>query len=294
MSIAGDKGRNLEAVAFLALLLSFSSFSFITIVSKQVACFPGDIGTLKCPVSNPSSVSNRYSQSGTTTCTIIAGIYKNLCSVTFPAAFSTTPAINATIVEFNTNTLTWGGGQNIPLATIPFFTATPVAADGIWANMPVANTEFFGLTNNRVTAFISGTATVLLSIDVTAASNSATATLELDQNANAACTGAWTSLVSLSVFTAGQVAGSAVITPTSSSLCYRISGTNGGGMGDNPQFGNIAAQFLSQTQGYTIDKTGVSTTTLSYFVATTPVLPANKNLVLTWNVWVCLNGVSNC
>src|SRR5438876_6193516 len=46
-----DRKRNLEAISFLALLLSFGSVSLFSLVTKPVACFPGDIGTDKCPFS---------------------------------------------------------------------------------------------------------------------------------------------------------------------------------------------------------------------------------------------------
>jgi hypothetical protein len=36
----------------LALFLSFSSFSLYNLTNRPVACFPGDIGTLKCPLSS--------------------------------------------------------------------------------------------------------------------------------------------------------------------------------------------------------------------------------------------------
>lgn len=46
----GDTKRNIEAIALFALFLSFSSFSFINLVTRPVACFPGDIGFIKCPL----------------------------------------------------------------------------------------------------------------------------------------------------------------------------------------------------------------------------------------------------
>lgn len=46
----GDSKRNIEAIALLALLLTISTFSLINLTSKTVACFPGDIGTIKCPL----------------------------------------------------------------------------------------------------------------------------------------------------------------------------------------------------------------------------------------------------
>lgn len=52
----GDNRRNIEAIALLALFLSFSSFSFYNLVTKPVACFPGDIGSPKCPVSFPGKI----------------------------------------------------------------------------------------------------------------------------------------------------------------------------------------------------------------------------------------------
>jgi hypothetical protein len=52
MSLAGgDNERNISAIAVLALFLSFSSFSVVNLVTRPVACFPGDIGTSKCPLS---------------------------------------------------------------------------------------------------------------------------------------------------------------------------------------------------------------------------------------------------
>jgi hypothetical protein len=51
VSLAGsDNQRNISAIALLALFLSFSSFSFVNLVVRPVACFPGDIGTSKCPL----------------------------------------------------------------------------------------------------------------------------------------------------------------------------------------------------------------------------------------------------
>ena len=51
MGLAGsDNQRNIEAIALLALFLSFSTFSLYNLTNKPVACFPGDIGTSKCPI----------------------------------------------------------------------------------------------------------------------------------------------------------------------------------------------------------------------------------------------------
>ncbi len=51
MGLAGsDNQRNVEAIALLALFLSFSTFSLYNLTNKPVACFPGDIGTVKCPI----------------------------------------------------------------------------------------------------------------------------------------------------------------------------------------------------------------------------------------------------
>lgn len=44
----GDNKRNTQAIAIFALLLSFASFSFVNLVTRPIACFPGDIGTAKC------------------------------------------------------------------------------------------------------------------------------------------------------------------------------------------------------------------------------------------------------
>ena len=52
MGLGGSGKENVEAIAFLALLLTFS-FSFYAFVTRPIACFPGDIGTTKCPVSTP-------------------------------------------------------------------------------------------------------------------------------------------------------------------------------------------------------------------------------------------------
>jgi len=45
-----ERRRNLEAIAFLALILTFSSVSFFSLVTRPISCFPGDIGTVKCPI----------------------------------------------------------------------------------------------------------------------------------------------------------------------------------------------------------------------------------------------------
>lgn len=56
MGLAGHQSeRNVHAIAYLALILSFSAFSFFTITVHPVACFGGDIGTNKCPISPNSN-----------------------------------------------------------------------------------------------------------------------------------------------------------------------------------------------------------------------------------------------
>jgi len=61
----GDNRRNLEAIALLALFLSFSTFSFVNLVTRPVACFPGDIGSSKCPITTNNRITISFASSGT-------------------------------------------------------------------------------------------------------------------------------------------------------------------------------------------------------------------------------------
>lgn len=63
----GDSERNIQAIALFALLLSFASFSFVNLVTRPVACFPGDIGTPKCPLTSAQGLGTWYNMPAAST-----------------------------------------------------------------------------------------------------------------------------------------------------------------------------------------------------------------------------------
>jgi len=411
-----SKKLSVAAGIFLIFLLIIGDFAagVIGIASPKAAV-----------VSSPS----RFSQSGTTTCAITANTYKTNCSVTFPSAFSISPAINSTSLEFSTSTFLWGNGQTIPLATATFQTSgnyTQIITDNetvttntipnadtnirsflfngieatsymlvkangyvkctalsaiqpinfkikyvglppltqagntmqaqcsnlaqdfplsynigfnptnlgtitisltigatltdantsvvinsytiilqsegrIWQNMPDANTELYNDPGDRLALNTGSATSVLFSVMVLGAGGNGMpfATLELDQNSNAACTGTWLNVTTVNISVASPLLSSntASLTPVNAPRCWRVSGNFGGGVpleaGSGPVFGTIMAQFSTVNQGFIIDKTSVTTTTLNYFIAAIPVLALSKTLTLTWSAYVCTN-TSNC
>jgi len=116
MSLAGsDNQRNLQAIALLALFLSFSSFSFINLVTRPVACFPGDIGTIKCPY---TGATNPTLQRGTQGTTIAAGQSFGTVTVNFSPAYAVAPSCifgfytTATAVSLSGYPMTFFTGSN--------------------------------------------------------------------------------------------------------------------------------------------------------------------------------------
>jgi hypothetical protein len=95
LGLAGeDNQRNISAIALLALFLSFSSFSLYNLTTKPVACFPGDIGTVKCPLVAGTTYPNPSFWKQATSVTLGSGV----CTISalYVQGDGTTPGITVT------------------------------------------------------------------------------------------------------------------------------------------------------------------------------------------------------
>lgn len=311
----GDNKRNTQAIAIFALLLSFASFSFVNLVTRPVACFPGDIGTSKCPVSAGQP------DSGTAKMVFAPGTLENCtCIFNVPIIFHQTFSKPPSIVLTLMNDSACAGGVCTPYLTSQALSLTDshtILTSGnvaeTWATMPVALTEIFGNTRNRdyMGNDLSATAYGLEVNVVTAGSASAVLEVQFSPDQTT-----WTDPAAgscdLSIATTGlkTVNGFPCFLTANTYNYVRIVGINGNGVA-SPSFGLISVQLTTTINPAVTLKvcetknppgnfigcdgtlsTGITTTQFDYAIALTLAPTLKTTFVIQWHAVPCQQA--NC
>lgn len=240
-----------------------------------------------CPSSSSSPCLTKV-QSSTTSCILSAA---TVCSsvVTFSPAFASTPKAWDWIVT------SVGVGQLNGFQA--YFNLQPTT----WTSMPAAQTELFGYVNgeDQVLADLSNAANIRFAVNCPVVSSSATpATLQVQYSVNQGVT--WTNIAGLvlnldgltspSCFNLGLVGvgpenyvtsyvGVPAGAKTSTTL-LRVVGTNGGGVGDNPQFSIVSVQWQTSFSVCSDNVPSVSTTSMTVRVSC--VTPITGTITSGW------------
>jgi len=248
MSLAGtDNHRNVAAIAMLALFLSFSSFSLYNLTTRPVACFPGDIGSAKCPVSAGSGVLIGV-QTGTGTCTIAAGVSNCNTVVSFSPAYGIAPAVTLSPIT---------NGVNSILIPDDIQFASPNNLTAITWIMPLAITELFGQNTSRAVIATQGFTNYREMMDVYSVNTTGgAAPPNVRFNFQYASAGAfgpgcqnaasWTNMTEINVSTKGykDTSNQAFPTVAKNNVCFRVIAYGGNGITAS-SYGRIQLRLLS-------------------------------------------------
>ena len=243
MSLGGHNGRNLEAIAFLALILSFSSFSFISIVSKQVACFPGDIGSTKCPV---SAVCNTVNFA-------LCGVWQN-----FPASCVSSDAcelFGLSVYRGITRLI-----SNLNDIGFQLQVDCLVPSNTVGATLQLQDATYNTATRTNSTNF----------------ANIAGATVLIDNSANNPCPG--TLINSAPVFPASTSTASA-----QTLIFRVIVSVGGGGPGDNPRLSSVSVIQTVKLFNLENTYISGSPSTTGFTAAVTMIVEPYVNFVASFN-----------
>jgi hypothetical protein len=324
----GDNQRNIAAVALLALFLSFSSFSLYNLTTRPVACFPGDIGTSKCPVNVGSTdpVSSAAScaaanfvtgvnessggavtfgcaglplngcdgvyrvgigrcETGSGTCTIAAQGTTCNTVITFATVFTNTP----TVVNLaNTGT---GAQGRISIGFACFICPAGGAVAATWTSMPAASTELLGNTNDRLnfSNIFVGIGPIFHARVVTG-STSATAALQLQRSTNGGVSFSTVAGQTITFGTGtgdfspvgvtGTISGSAA-----NGIEFRVTGTGGNGVGDNPAFASVYMELTKTMIANTLDYRSLTTTGVTIDITVPAPLTGSLSPTFNWEAW---------
>jgi hypothetical protein len=176
------------------------------------------------------------------------------------------------------------------------------STEGIWANMPVAQTEIFSpaaISLLCCRAFVSlvGLNQCTTVVDMIAQSNSATAVLSIQWATSNS--GPWTTFANSGVALNGFVVNprtSVTWNPSTgqAGMVYlRAIGINGGGGGDNPHFGSIEVSCTSSISGDTPSYSSPTSTGFNLFLTLAVPDPIGGNsVVIQWTAWECVGITS--
>lgn len=251
MSLAGtDNHRNVAAIALLALFLSFSSFSLYNLTTRPVACFPGDIGTSKCAL-QPGTIPVDPQ--------VPLGVWAN-----FPLSTQcSTGNYTAQNCELLGNT-TYRGTLNFIASNTESgvragFSATCInPSNTVGAILQLQYANYSAVTHLNTTNFVNFGGTI-----------------KIDNSANWPCPG-------------NLVGAFANLPPTLGGVIFRIVGTGGGGVGDNPRFSSVTVNIGQLLLSATIFEP-LSITTSGFTANVRVTYPTLSTLTLGFR-WIATNS----
>lgn len=210
-----------------------------------------------------------------------------------------TPAPNAGY-QIHLDTSSFAVNTNAGSSIVTFVAQGGVSStQGTWTNMPAATTELFSQAAStaccRAEASLAGFASCRTVVDVIIVSNTVNARLSVQWATGTA--GPWTDFSNSNVDVhtlVNQPAVSNDWSPTTGQLApvvLRIVGANGGGAGDNPQFGAIEIACTIGLAGTTLNWTSLSTTGFTVFAILVVASPTSGNpIIIQWSIVGCLNS----
>ncbi len=239
--------------------------------------------------SSPVTCNNPVSlkQCGSITVTANAGGSAGVGSVTYPTAFPITPIVHA----FTIPTVQQLSFSFQFLDTVPI--VSPNTGTVTWAAMPAAETEFLGLSINRISVSFRQVTTVQMFANVqTAGATGSILKIQYFNSTSATwidLCGAGLDTPNVAIDTAGSNTGtpcapvSTLKSASGPTVTVRIAGKNGNGI-TSPQFGNIGiiVSFQMSVTPY-VTLFAVSPVGFSVIVQFGIILPTTANIAVQWD-----------